>query len=83
MNQAPLAPPLYRQASDALAQDIAQGLLPAGEALTQLGIARRFGISRAPARRALEELAYFTSSLHILGVYPADPLRALQAAGQS
>ncbi|MFT4012988.1 MAG: prephenate dehydratase [Paracoccus sp. (in: a-proteobacteria)] len=25
--------------------------------------------------RALEELAYFTSSLEILGVYPADPLR--------
>lgn len=57
MNQASLASPLYRQASEALAQDIAQGLLPAGEALTQLGIARRFGISRAPARRALEELA--------------------------
>ena len=36
-----------------------------------------------PVARALEELAYFTSSLHILGVYPADPLRALQAAGQS
>ncbi|SMO52633.1 prephenate dehydratase [Paracoccus laeviglucosivorans] len=30
--------------------------------------------------RALEELAYFTSSLEILGVYPADPLRAEQAA---
>ncbi|MTH63668.1 prephenate dehydratase [Paracoccus shanxieyensis] len=28
--------------------------------------------------RALEELAYFTSSLEILGVYPADPLRATQ-----
>lgn len=30
--------------------------------------------------RALEELAYFTSSLEILGVYPADPLRAEQSA---
>lgn len=29
---------------------------------------------------ALEELAYFTSSLSILGVYPADPLRAAQKA---
>ncbi|AXC49940.1 prephenate dehydratase [Paracoccus suum] len=29
--------------------------------------------------RALEELTYFTSSLTILGVYPADPLRASQA----
>ena len=28
--------------------------------------------------RALEELGYFTSSLKILGVYPADPLRATQ-----
>ncbi|TRW96770.1 prephenate dehydratase [Paracoccus sp. M683] len=27
-------------------------------------------------RRALDELSYFSSSLHILGVYPADPLRA-------
>ena len=30
--------------------------------------------------RALEELDYFTSSLNMLGVYPADPLRAQQAA---
>ena len=30
--------------------------------------------------RALEELDYFTSSLNVLGVYPADPLRAQQAA---
>ena len=29
--------------------------------------------------RALEELDYFTSSLNILGVYPADPLRAAQS----
>ncbi|WP_299359559.1 prephenate dehydratase [uncultured Paracoccus sp.] len=31
--------------------------------------------------RALEELRYFTSELTILGVYPADPLRAEQASG--
>ena len=29
--------------------------------------------------RALEELDYFTSHIRILGVYPADPLRAAQA----
>ena len=29
-------------------------------------------------RRALDELAYFTSSINILGVYPADPLRDAQ-----
>ncbi|WP_299839518.1 prephenate dehydratase [uncultured Paracoccus sp.] len=29
-------------------------------------------------RRALDELAFFSSSLSILGVYPADPLRAEQ-----
>ena len=32
----------------------------------------------ANVARALEELGYFTSSLDILGVYPADPLRELQ-----
>ncbi len=30
-------------------------------------------------RPALDELRYFTSTLTILGVYPADPLRAEQA----
>ena len=32
----------------------------------------------AALARALEELGYFTSPLKILGVYPADPLRATQ-----
>ncbi|MBM3605191.1 MAG: prephenate dehydratase [Alphaproteobacteria bacterium] len=32
----------------------------------------------ANVRRALDELSYFTSSLDILGVYPADPLRESQ-----
>ena len=32
--------------------------------------------------RALEELAYFTSTLRVLGTYPADPLRAEQAASR-
>ena len=31
--------------------------------------------------RALDELRYFTSMLTILGVYPADPLRARQQQG--
>lgn len=35
----------------------------------------------ANVARALEELRYFTSSVKILGVYPADPLRVAQAAG--
>jgi len=30
----------------------------------------------APLRRALEELAFFTTDVKILGVYPADPFRA-------
>ena len=30
-------------------------------------------------KRALEELDYFTTSLNVLGVYPADPLRARQS----
>ena len=36
-----------------------------------------------PVRRALEELRYFTSSLMILGTYPADPLRESQAAARA
>ena len=35
-----------------------------------------------PVARALDELRYFTSVLTILGVYPADPLRAEQGAGR-
>ncbi|WP_170294994.1 GntR family transcriptional regulator [Paracoccus aestuariivivens] len=47
---------LYQQAADALSHEIARGLLPDGRALTQVGVAERFGISRAPARKALEVL---------------------------
>lgn len=32
-----------------------------------------------PARRALEELGYFSNHLRLLGVFPADPYRANQA----
>lgn len=35
----------------------------------------------AHVARALDELRYFTSSLDILGVYPADPLREAQRQG--
>ncbi|MFG6079547.1 GntR family transcriptional regulator [Paracoccus litorisediminis] len=51
-----LAPRLYQQATQMLQRDIVEGRLPDGLALTQMGIAERFGISRAPARRALEAL---------------------------
>lgn len=36
-----------------------------------------------PVARALEELRYFSSTVTILGVYPADPLRASQRAAQT
>lgn len=35
-----------------------------------------------PVKRALEELAFFSSELRILGVYEASPIRARLAAGQ-
>lgn len=51
-----IAPRLYQLAAEALAREIASGALRDGAPLTQPGIARRFGISRAPARQALEAL---------------------------
>lgn len=56
-DQSRIAPRLYQQATDALARDIAEGALPGGAQLTQMAVANRFGVSRAPARMALEELA--------------------------
>ncbi len=35
-----------------------------------------------PLRRALEELAFFSSEVRILGVYPAAPVRGPRAAGE-
>lgn len=52
-SHAPVAPRLYQRAAEVLADEIASGVLPGGSALTQPGIALRFGISRAPARQAL------------------------------
>lgn len=50
------APRLYQRASEILARQIGQGFLEAGARLNETSIAARFGISRAPARRALVEL---------------------------
>jgi prephenate dehydratase len=36
---------------------------------------------QAPMRRALEELAFFSSEVRVLGVYPAAPFRLAQSAG--
>ncbi|TWG97942.1 DNA-binding GntR family transcriptional regulator [Mesorhizobium sp. J18] len=51
------SPRLYQRAFDILAGQIARGELAAGTELKETGIAAQFGISRAPARRALAELA--------------------------
>jgi len=51
------SPRLYQRVFDILEGQIRQGALPADAALTETAVAARFGVSRAPARRALEELA--------------------------
>lgn len=51
------SPRLYQRAFDILANQIANGDFAAGAKFTETGIAAQFGISRAPARRALAELA--------------------------
>lgn len=50
-------PRLYQRAFDILAEQIDDGHLPPGARLTESALAAQFGISRAPTRRALEELA--------------------------
>lgn len=50
-------PRLYQRACDILARQIGEGVLAPGTRLQESGIAQQFGISRAPARRALAELA--------------------------
>lgn len=50
------APRLYERAQILLAERILEGTLPPGSRLNESMVARQFGISRAPARRALEEL---------------------------
>ncbi|HUE47207.1 MAG TPA: GntR family transcriptional regulator [Aestuariivirgaceae bacterium] len=49
-------PRLYQRAFDILAGQIKGGTIPPGARLTESGVAAQFGISRAPARRALSEL---------------------------
>ncbi|MEX0760028.1 MAG: GntR family transcriptional regulator [Tistlia sp.] len=51
------APRLYQRAYGILAEQIGEGVLAAGARLTESAVAAQFGISRAPARRALLELA--------------------------
>jgi DNA-binding GntR family transcriptional regulator len=51
------APRLYERAQEILRARLRDGQIPAGERLYESRIAAEFGISRAPARRALAELA--------------------------
>lgn len=55
--QSGAAPRLYERAFRILAGRIAQGALAPGELLLESRVALEFGISRAPARQALAELA--------------------------
>lgn len=50
------SPRLYERVFDILSEQIAQGRFGTETALTETAIASRFGVSRAPARRALAEL---------------------------
>lgn len=49
-------PRLYQRVYLILSQEIENGVLTPDEPITETGIAARFGVSRAPARRALSEL---------------------------
>lgn len=51
-----LAPRLYQRAYGIIRSQIAEGVLAPGAKLTESAVAAQFGISRAPARRALAEL---------------------------
>jgi len=51
------SPRLYQRAFALLADEIRSGGLPTGSELNETSVANRFGVSRAPARRALSELA--------------------------
>lgn len=50
------SPRLYERVIDILSAEIAGGILTSGDLITETSVAYRFGISRAPARRALAEL---------------------------
>lgn len=51
-----IAPRLYQRVCEVIAADIASGVIVQGTRLTETAVAKRFGISRAPARQALAEL---------------------------
>jgi DNA-binding GntR family transcriptional regulator len=51
------SPRLYQRAYKLLADEIRSGALPTGSELNETSVAGRFGVSRAPARRALADLA--------------------------
>jgi DNA-binding GntR family transcriptional regulator len=51
------SPRLYQRAYELLAEQIRSGWLPIGTELNETSVASHFGVSRAPARRALSELA--------------------------
>jgi DNA-binding GntR family transcriptional regulator len=50
------APRLFQQLVDVLSQRVASGAMPAGSVLRTAVVAREFGTSRGPVRRALEQL---------------------------
>lgn len=50
------SPRLYQRVFDIIASQIEQGALTADSIVTEAAVASRFGVSRAPARRALAEL---------------------------
>lgn len=50
------SPRLYQRVLEILSAEIVQGALAAGTPLTETAVAARFGISRAPTRRALAEM---------------------------
>lgn len=50
-------PPLYHRIVGVLSTEISAGLLESGARLLESRVASRFGVSRAPARQALAELA--------------------------
>ncbi|MEX0426136.1 GntR family transcriptional regulator [Nocardioides sp. DS6] len=49
--------PLYRQIKDILCDEILSGARPGDEPMTEEELIHRFGVSRAPVRQALKELA--------------------------
>jgi DNA-binding GntR family transcriptional regulator len=55
-NSRSIPPKLYERAFALIADEIKSGILPYGERLTEVGLAKRLGISRAPIRQALSLL---------------------------